>query len=321
MEDMRETILLHSMVKKHFSVDLLFELDRLSMNHDVDNNTKGVAINQMLSAYGVPFKGLGSGTNRYTVLIEDYVFKFALDEDGKTDNKREFIYSKVLQPYVIRVYECMKNGLIAVCEYFEVFSEEDFYNTKNQIKMKKILKELSKNYLIGDIGIYKKNYTNWGYRQSDGEIGILDFAYCYNLTYQVFQCTCADRGILYYDDNYNQLICPFCGKKHTFWDVRKRISRKQEQDEIGDISEKGYTLKKEWETQPLNPKFTEVIEKKKPKKEEKIPEKKKNTSQYDSLSKNQPTGDQAIEMFMEELTSKKEERKETNNGKKEKNEK
>ena len=294
-------ILLHSMIKKWFSTELLFELDRLSMTRNVDNNTKGVVVNQILKAYDIPFKALGSGTNRYAVLIEDYVFKFALDEDGKTDNKREFIYSKAAQPYVIRFYECMKNGLIGVCEYFEVFSEEDFYMTKNQIEMKKILKELSEIFLIGDCGIYKKNYTNWGYRQSDGSIGILDFAYCYKLSYQVFQCTCKDKGMLFYDDGYNQLICPFCGKKHTFWDVRKRIPRAQEEAEIGDISEKGYVVKDEWSRKPLNPKFTYV---KQPKEKKKKVVEKKPKSEYSSLDEYQPTPEQAYEEFISKLKQK-----------------
>lgn len=314
MYEGNEEILLHSMVKKHFSPELLFELDRLSMTRNVDNNTKGVVVNQILTAYNIPFKPLGSGTNRYAVLIEDYVFKFALDEDGKTDNKREFIYSQAAQPYVIRFYECMANGLIGVCEYFEVFSEEDFFMTKNQIEMKKILKELSQIFLIGDVGIYKKNYTNWGYRQTDGKIGILDFAYCYKLSYQVFQCTCKDKGMLYYDDSYNQLICPFCNKKHTFWEVRKRIPKKQEQEEIGDLTTKGYVVRSEWEKQPLNPKFTEIPGKKKKKKkvikEEKLPS-------YDDLTDYQLSPDEAFEMFVKSLKKKNTESEENDNGKEE----
>lgn len=270
---MSDLILLHSMIKKYFKdYDILLELDKLSMIHSVDNNTKGLAVNQILTGFNVPFRAIGSGTNRYAVLIEDYIFKIALDEDGKTDNKREFIYTKAGQPYVIRVYECMANGLIAVCEYYEVFSENDFYSTKNQAKMRKILKELSKIFLIGDIGINKKNYTNWGYSQLTGEIGILDFAYIYNLSYRAFQCTCPDHGLLYYDNDYNQLICPICAKKHTFWEVRKRIPRKQEEEEIGDIRTKGYVVSKEWSKEELNPDFTDVpkenkVKKKKRKKE------------------------------------------------------
>lgn len=302
-----EEILLHSMVKKHFSVDLLFELDRLSMTRNVDNNTKGVVVNQILTAYKVPFKPLGSGTNRYAVLIEDYVFKIALDEDGKTDNKREFIYSQAAQPYVIRFYECMKTGLIGVCEYFEVFSEEDYYSTKNQIEMRRILKDLSQIFLIGDVGIYQKNYTNWGYRQTDGAIAILDFAYCYKLSYQVFQCTCKDKGMLFYDDNYNQLICPFCGKKHTFWEVRRRIPRSQEQEEIGDIREKGYVVTSEWSKQILNPKFTDTGKKKKKSKpEKKEPEKSNNIFDSQVTSDEQPTPDEALRIYLESLDKEKE---------------
>lgn len=315
MDTTGEEILLHSMIKKYFSVDLLFELDRLSMTHNVDNNTKGVVINQILTAYNIPFKGLGSGTNRYAVLIEDYVFKFALDEDGKTDNKREFIYSQAAQPYVIKFYECMQNGLIGVCEYYEVFSEADFYDTKNQLEMKRILKELSKTFLIGDIGIFKKNYTNWGYNQITRKIGVLDFAYCYKLSYQVFQCTCKDKGMLYYDENYNQLICPFCGRKHSFWEVRKRIPKKQEQEEIGDIRERGYVVKDEWSKVPLNPKFTDTGRKKKKKKAHVEVKKETPFLSYDSLSEHQPSPDEALEMFIKEISS---ESEETRNGKEEK---
>lgn len=83
--DDTEKVLLHSMIKKYFSNELLLELTKLSMIHDADNNSKGVAVNQILTAYGLPFRAIGSGTNRYAILIEDYIFKIALDEDGKTD--------------------------------------------------------------------------------------------------------------------------------------------------------------------------------------------------------------------------------------------
>lgn len=271
--DDSEKVLLHSMIKKYFSNELLLELTKLSMIHDVDNNSKGVAVNQILTAYGLPFRAIGSGTNRYAILIEDYIFKIALDEDGKIDNKREFMYTKLVQPYAIKVYECMETGLIITCEYYEVFTEDDFMNSKNQIEMRRILKELSKTFLIGDIGISKKNYTNWGYRQTDGCIGILDFAYIYKLSYKAFMCTCKDRGMLYYDADYNNLICPMCGSKHTFWEVRRRISSKQEKEEIGDIKQKGYVVNKEWSEVPLDKRFTESKEKKKKPKKEPIVEK------------------------------------------------
>ena len=314
-----DDILLHSMVHKHFTKEVLFELDKLCMNHSVDNNTKGVVINQILTAFNIPFKGLGSGTNRYTVLIEDYVFKIALDEDGKTDNKREFIYSKDAQPYVIRFYECMANGLLGVCEYFEVFSEEDFYSTKNQIEMKKILKELTKVFLVGDVGIYKKNYTNWGYRQSDRSIGILDFAYIYKLSYRAFQCTCPDKGMLYYDNDYNQLICSICGKKHTFWDIRKRIPREVEKAEIGDIRTRGYLVQSEWSHRPADPKFTDIKVKKK--KEDKNTEKPKDILfSYKTMSEDDQylTEEELLRRLSESIKAENEQKGKKDHGKKEK---
>ena len=252
---MSDTVTLRSHIKQYFSVELLVELEKITYMNSVDNNSKVVFINQLLSQYNIPYSPLGPGTNRYTVMIEEYAVKIALDRDGKTDNKREFIYSKNLQPYVIKFYETTPNGLVGFCEYVQIFSLDDFYD--NQDKMRKILEEISSEYLIGDIGISTKNYLNWGFR-FDGSICILDFAYIYSLSFKTFVCTCPSAGILTYDHDYNLLKCSLCGKKHSFKDVRRRISRKQEEDEIGDIKEKGYVLHSVTEEVPLNPKFTDV---------------------------------------------------------------
>lgn len=258
------TISLNSIIKKYFSNELLFEIDKLTMMHNIDNNSKFVVLPQILKGFDVPFKPLGTGTNRYAALIDGYVVKFAIDDDGKIDNKREFIYSRMTQPYTFKVYECMKTGLLAVGEYFEVFSKEDFLNAKNQTKMLQILKDLSKRFLIGDVGLDAKNYANWGYR-SDGSIGILDFAYVYDLSFKVFECTCPQRGMLYYNNDYTMLICPACKKKFEFADIRKRISRQQQDDEIGDITQKGYVVKSAESKVPVDERFSLWYEKKKPK--------------------------------------------------------
>ena len=146
-------------------------------SYDVDNNTKTADIIELLNKYNVPFSPLGNGTNRYGILIDGYAVKIALDRAGKTDNKREFKYVKKLYPYVVKVFECLETGLIAVTEYITIFSLDDFYD--NQEEMRKILKDISSNFLVGDIGISTDNYVNWGIR-SDGSIAILDFAYIYS---------------------------------------------------------------------------------------------------------------------------------------------
>lgn len=267
----KDTVVLRSYVKKYFPIDLLIELEKITYMNSVDNNSKSLYINKLLTDYNVPFSPLGSGTNRYTVMIDGYAVKFALDRDGMTDNKREFIYSKKLQPYVIKFYESTPNGLVGFCEYIQLFSLDDFYD--NQDNMREILKDISSDFLIGDIGISTKNYLNWGFRY-DGSICILDFAYIYKLSFRTFVCTCPDKGLLTYDNDYNMLKCLICGKKHSFKDVRRRITRKQEEEEIGDIRMKGYVLHQETETLSINPEFTDI-------EEEQISEKKKQKQQLE----------------------------------------
>lgn len=263
-----ETVKLHSMIKKYFEPDVLLDIHKTAMHHDVDNNTKMMVINGILTDANIPFYPLGPGTNRYGIMIEDCAVKICLDEDGQTDNKREFIYSKAAQPHVIKTYECMANGLISTSEYFEVMSKEDFERPSTQKKMKEILAALGEKFLIGDIGLDQKNYKNWGYRLSDRSLGILDFAYIYNLSYKVFQCTCQDHGMLYNNETYTKLICPYCRREFTFADVRRRISRKQEEEEIGDIRTKGYVVRDEYTTLPLDPRFSPVKKKKEKKKKD-----------------------------------------------------
>ena len=219
-------IKLRSRLKEIFPIDCLMELDELTMNHTADTNTKSKVCDSILRKYGIKFASLGCGTNRYGILIDGYCYKIAMDIDGKTDNKREFIYSRPLQPYVIKCYETFPNGLIASFEYVQSFTSSDHVVTKDE--RRKILAEISKLFLIGDMGISDKNYANWGYRTTgDKEVVILDFAYIYSLSYSVFRCPCG--GILNYDDaDYNYLRCPNCKKNYSFWDVRKRIPRNME---------------------------------------------------------------------------------------------
>lgn len=239
-----------SLIKKYFPVELLIKLDQLTMTHDIDNNSKTPELTALLEEYNVPFTPLGNGTNRYGILVDGYAVKIALDRMGKIDNKREFKYTKKLYPSVVKVYECLETGLVATFEYITIFSLDDYYD--NQEEMRRILKEISENFLVGDIGISQHNYVNWGTR-SDGSIAILDFAYIYSLSYKGFQCTCEDEGTLEFDNDFNYLVCPFCRKKWSFGDVRKRITKADEIAEIGDIMKLGYVLKKDEEELVIDP--------------------------------------------------------------------
>ena len=273
--------ILRSIINKYFPVDLLIKLDMITRAHDIDNNSKTPEVHALLNEYNVPYTSLGNGTNRYGILVDGYAVKIALDRMGKIDNQREFKYAQTLYPNVVKVYECSAHGLVAVFEYITIFSLDDYYD--NQAKMREILDGITRNYLVGDIGISQINYVNWGTR-SDGSIAILDFAYIYSLSYKGFMCTCEDEGTLEYDNDYNYLICPFCRKKWSFADVRKRITRQDEINEIGDIMEIGYVLHKPEELHKIDYKKSPMLkpkEKKKKKPENTVKKKHKQDWNFD----------------------------------------
>ena len=171
--------------------------------------------------------------------------------------------------------------MVSTSEYVEIFTIDDYIERKDE--MREILEEISNaGFLLGDVGVSSKNYINWGIR-SDGSICIMDFAYIYDTKFSTFTCRCGD--LLKYDSDFNELICPSCGEKYTFGQVRRRITRKMQADEIGDIRRLGYNLTKDVEEVPyvdaFEPKMVTQSRKKKKEKEFKrmlreIDERKKN---------------------------------------------
>lgn len=267
---MQKEIKLSSLIKKYFTPEVYRELYKITLMCKTSNNLRGDEIKNILHDNNIPFSPLGSGTNRIAVLIDGYAVKIALDKDGMIDNRREMLYSKALQPYVVKVYECTISGLIAVTEYITIFTIDDFRRRQDDIR--DILSKIASEYFIGDVGVTSKNYVNWGLRNDDS-ICILDFAYIYSVKYNLFTCDhCESAPMIEYDENYVDLICPSCGRRYTFSSIRRRIGVNDQEREIGDISRLGYNLKTSRETQLLNPEFTlpkEVKTVKKKKKKEK----------------------------------------------------
>lgn len=253
-----------SLILQYFPKELYVELMKVTMLPYATNNEKGIIIEELLNEYNVPASRIGSGTNRIGIILEGYVFKIALDKDGMIDNRREFRYTKDLYPRVIKVYECTQNGLISVSEYLRVFEREDYDTPSIQEEIREILAEVSSQFLIGDVGLTTKNFANWGYRD-DGSIAMLDFAYIYSSSYRTFLCNCDGETLLRYDKDYVNLICPRCGRRYTFGQIRKKITRKVQEEEIGDIRKLGYNLREPIETVSYNASFEPngIVKKKK----------------------------------------------------------
>lgn len=148
---------LRSRIKEEFSEEDLDFLHGLVYSGYFDsNNDKADAILFRFKDRG--FVELAPATNRFALLRGEYVYKFALDRYGIKDNNNEFNLSEELQPFVTKTYET--NGYILIAEYVNLISENEFMDSKENIRM--ILSHLSEDWLFSDVGTITKNFTNWG---------------------------------------------------------------------------------------------------------------------------------------------------------------
>ena len=157
------TKVLRSLIHEKFPFELRVELELLSKRRDIVNVEKQEELIKILRKYNIDdIVPLGPGTNRYAFKLDGFVIKFATDNDGKIDNFKEFKMAKRLYPYVTKTYEVSENGTILVAEYIQPF---DSYTEMCRYgeRIREILSEMASVYLIGDVGITDKNYSNWGW--------------------------------------------------------------------------------------------------------------------------------------------------------------
>lgn len=205
--------------------------------HDT-RHIKALKFRDKLSKYfekktDISFNFLGDGTNRMAFLVDGYVFKLALDDQGYIDNLTEFKMSREAQPYVTKTYET--NGLFCVAEYVTLISYDEF--VKQKMRILEILETLSSEYLLGDMGWTKKNYCNWGYRQNSKDLVILDYGHMMKIDQNKMICTeCG--SFLSYNSTYTEIECISCHKKMDFMSMKSKISKKEEMQMIDDYLNK-----------------------------------------------------------------------------------
>lgn len=246
-----------SRILQYFPKEALEKIKKLIYNNRInDINDKVDMMMDILDEYNIDFDELGTGTNRTAIFIDGYVFKIALDKWGVRDNEQEFTLSEELQPYVIKVYEC--NSIMMVCEYVVVINKEEFAEHKPQIRS--ILKDLSNEYLLGDIGTVNKNFANWGYRDNQ-ELVALDFAYIYRVIGNELTCDACDvKPMLEYTPDFDKLSCPHCRKQYSFIDVRRRISKEMETRELEMSKARSYVITNQTQEVELNAEDIEVTD-------------------------------------------------------------
>jgi DNA-directed RNA polymerase subunit RPC12/RpoP len=159
---------------------------------------------------------LGAGSNRIAFRHGLFAFKVALDYMGWNDNIIETRKNIELRPYgAIKCYET--NGLIMGCDYVSLIPPNQFEMFRKPII--KICEKLSKDYVFADLGYSTKNQFNWGFDLQTGKLKFLDFAYIFKKNKNVFLCPKCHEPLCY-DENYVNIICPDCGSKYSYFDVK-----------------------------------------------------------------------------------------------------
>lgn len=214
------------LTKEFFSKDMLKMLYYHATRVDIaDNNDKAELVKELL---GDDFFELGTGTNRISMLHNNFVCKIALDRRGIVDNICEFKRAMEAPEYLTKTYEC--NMLILIVEYVTVMDQEQFI--ENEEGIKQVLDDLSKEYIFDDIGFTLKNSFNWGYRDATGDIVVLDFGYLYPKNGQDAALTCPMcNGSLRYNPNYTGFECAGCKTKYSPVDIRRRMNLELEEFE------------------------------------------------------------------------------------------
>lgn len=225
---------IQSKIKETFSDELLDLIAAICDTKRIPSLQKKMkTLRDLLYTYDIKFDILGGATNRIALFINGYAIKFALDNQGYRDNLVEYSICEELQPYVTKAYET--NGYILVAECVRVMNETDFIARKQD--MLNILMTMADDYLLGDVGYIKKNFTNWGIRDN-GEIVILDYAYVHRATEKLFTCPVCGEGVLVYDHVFDKLVCTNKSVCHSTFTYNDRKTDQGDQVDLDMIEER-----------------------------------------------------------------------------------
>jgi hypothetical protein len=244
-------IKLRSHIHKEIPEEAQWELIQLSFRGSsvFDTNILQSELFEICKKYNIDATPLGCGTNRFGLKIKQYCYKFAVNDEGRMDNKKEFIFCKRLQPHVVYVHEVTSDGIMQTCQYINAFKTYGEY-VQYSDEAFAALEWIFSKYLIGDIGMCSKNAGNAGIDEK-GNFRFLDFAYVFSCFADIFKCPlCGNQFRASHD--YVSLVCD-CGRKESFEMLRRRISDEHEQAEVDMIPDIGYEIDCEEKIVTLDP--------------------------------------------------------------------
>lgn len=201
--------------------DLKYELGELTFQKGMQAPMRKSKAVELLHKYNIDFTEVGTGTNRFIIKYDGFAIKIALDNDGIADNKQEYAICKGLGRSVAKSFEISHGGHLLVAEYCPAFtSYQEMFN--HHITLERILGDWSQSYLLGDVGISRINYANWGLRGN--EPVCIDYAYIFPASLHVFKCICGKSNIAFTDQTFTVYKCLECGRTIEDSSLRQRIT-------------------------------------------------------------------------------------------------
>lgn len=231
--------------------DLKLKIGEIPYQKGMLASSRKNKVMELLKEYNVQFLEVGTGTNRFIIKYDGYAVKIALDKEGIADNKQEWVMSEMLNPDVAYAHEISKGGHMLIADYAAAFtSYSEMYSYASTIK--KILKKWSTKYLLGDVGLSKLNYANWGI-SPDGRPVCIDYAYIFPASMDLFKCICGNKSMTFTDTTCSAYKCTKCGHVYEDRELRSKISQQERLKLFENVE--GIEMKESYENHMINPKY------------------------------------------------------------------
>lgn len=248
-------------------VDLKTDLASVVLQWGMSANHRRTQILDAFQDHHVKVNELGTGTNRLVVKYDLYALKIALDDEGIDDNRQEWVMTDRLIPYVAEAHEIsgdiirsdddtyeITGGHLLVAAYVPALSSYGEM-LQHQTEIRNILRILSKNNMLGDVGMTKKNYANYGI--INNKVKINDYAYIYPAGMDLFTCVKCGSIDLVPNQNYTGYVCNKCKKEMSDSELRARITNEKRHEMFSKV--KGLRLTKEYETFDVDKKYLHIV--------------------------------------------------------------
>ena len=188
------------------ALDLKCEIGEIPLQKGMRPTTRNRKVIEMLQDYHVNFTEIGTGTNRFIVKYDGYALKIGLDHEGVADNMQEFAIcdslNKIYPGSAANAYEISSGGHLLTAEYCPALTTyNEMWGYHSEIR--NILTAWSNTFLLGDVGITKQNYANWGISQQTGKITCIDYAYIFPASMDLFKCICGNRAMTFAKSDFS----------------------------------------------------------------------------------------------------------------------